>query len=147
MAESVVLRKTKQKHLILGSLRNASEGHVTAEKIVDELKAKGTPVAKSTVYRYLAQLEGSGEVRKYLLSENSPACYQFIGANGACFEHYHLMCQTCGQIVHFENAELQEIFSGMRERAGFHIDGSRTVFYGLCEGCLGENKGREEIQR
>lgn len=140
MAERVVLRKTKQKSLILSCLGDAAEGHVTAEHIVDELKAKGTPVAKSTVYRYLAQLEESGEVRKYLLSEGSPACYQFIGECESCFEHYHLMCQTCGQIVHFENEALQEIFSGMRERAGFHIDGSRTVFYGVCEECLETNR-------
>lgn len=140
MAGNIVLRETKQKRLILCCLRSAAEGHVTADKIVDELKAKGTPVAKSTVYRYLSQLEESGEVRKYLLSENSPACYQFVGASESCSAHYHLMCQACGQIVHFENAELREIFSGVRERAGFHIDGSRTVFYGLCEKCLKTNE-------
>ncbi len=134
--ENGALRNTRQKALISGCLQEGGEGHITAEEIIDMLKAKGTPVAKSTVYRYLSQLEEGGEVRKYLLAEGTPACYQFIGESGPCLEHYHLMCQSCGQIVHFESAELQEMFAGMRASAGFHIDGSRTVFYGRCAACL-----------
>ena len=147
MTECGALRNTKQKALILDCLRESGEGHVTAEEIIDFLKAKGPPVAKSTVYRYLLQLEESGEVRKYLLAEGTPACYQFIGESGPCLEHYHLMCQSCGQIVHFEDAELQKFFGRMQEKAGFHIDGSRTVFYGLCGSCLEGVETREESGR
>jgi Fur family ferric uptake transcriptional regulator len=121
---------------------SAGKRHVTAEEIVDELKALGTPVAKSTVYRFLASLEECGEVRKYLLKEGSPACYQFIGGVGSCAEHYHLMCKECGGIVHFESAELQRVLKNARGHAGggrFRIDGPRTVFYGTCPECLGED--------
>lgn len=144
MTEYGVLRKTKQKALIFNCLRENGESHLRAEDIIDMLKARGTPVAKSTVYRYLSQLEEGGEVRKYLLAEGAPSCYQFIGESGPCLEHYHLMCQACGRILHFEDAELQRIFDGMREKAGFYIDGSRTVFYGLCASCFDGAEPRKE---
>ncbi|MDR3279663.1 MAG: transcriptional repressor, partial [Synergistaceae bacterium] len=112
--------------------------HVTADEIIDILKSSGTPVAKSTVYRFLASLEESGEVRKYLVVEGSPACYQFIGGEDACAEHYHLMCRECGRIVHFDNPELQSVLRDTREPDGraFHIDGPSTLFYGTCGACL-----------
>jgi len=141
VTENIVLRETRQKRLILSCLRESKAEHVTAEAIAGDLKAKGTPVAKSTVYRYLAQLEESGAVRKYLLAEGSPACYQFIGEDGPCLDHYHLMCRACGRIVHFNDAALRSVIDGMRERAGFGIDGSRTVFYGLCGACLDAGDG------
>jgi Fur family ferric uptake transcriptional regulator len=113
--------------------------HVTADEVVDTLKSLGTPVAKSTVYRFLSSLEEGGHVRKYILAEGCPACYQFVDRAGACAEHYHLMCRECGRIVHFENAELKQALNGACERRSgrkFSIDGPRTVFYGTCPECL-----------
>lgn len=144
MTECGIMRKTKQKALIFDCLRENSENHMRAEDIIGMLKGRGTPVAKSTVYRCLSQLEESGAVRKYLISEGAPACYQFIGASGPCLEHYHLMCQECGQIVHFEDAELRGFFDDMRRSAGVYIDGGRTVFYGLCASCFGASRAGEE---
>jgi len=133
--QSNISRNTKQKALILDCMKDHNGEHITAEEIIDILKTNETPVAKSTVYRYLSQLEESGLVRKYLLTENQPACYQFICENTICQEHYHLMCQSCGQIVHFENSALQGLFESINSTDGFIIDGRRTVFYGLCKSC------------
>lgn len=108
---------------------------MTAEDIVDALKEKKLPVAKSTVYRYLAYLEESGLMKKYVISEQQPACYQYLGDNEKCMSHFHLMCQICGQIEHFENDDLQNIFDGIRYGEGFFIDGRKTVFYGTCKSC------------
>jgi Fur family ferric uptake transcriptional regulator len=130
-------RNTKQKNLILDCLKTSEKNHVTADEIIDVLKARGTPVAKSTVYRFLASLEESGDVRKYVIAEGSPACYQFIDKGGACVEHYHLMCKDCGGIVHFENAELQAILEKLS------VDGPRTIFYGTCSNCV--QFGEEQI--
>ena len=132
----VTSRSTKQRALILKSLESMGRSHVTAEEIIDSLREKGTPVAKSTVYRHLAQMEESGELKKYLLVDGSSACYQFVGDTPQCREHYHLMCKECGSIVHFASRELEDLFSGMRESSGFCIDGIRTVFYGVCKECL-----------
>ncbi|MDR3165234.1 MAG: transcriptional repressor [Synergistaceae bacterium] len=131
-------RNTKQKKLILDCLVSDSGHHFTADEIVDILKSRRTPVAKSTVYRALAMLEESGEVRKYFLSEFNSACYQFVADPKACAEHYHLMCVACGKVVHFESAELRRAFQAIRSAqkpGGFFVDGLRTVFYGRCGEC------------
>ncbi|MDR1580564.1 MAG: transcriptional repressor [Synergistaceae bacterium] len=131
-------RNTRQKKLILDCLASDAGRHFTADEIVDILKSRRTPVAKSTVYRSLAVLEESGEVRKYFLSEFNSACYQFVADAKTCAEHYHLMCVLCGKVVHFESAELgrafQEIKSAQKP-GGFFVDGRRTVFYGQCGEC------------
>jgi Fur family ferric uptake transcriptional regulator len=131
-------RNTRQKNLILDCLSSSNKSHVTADELIDLLKAQRTPVARSTVYRFLASLEESGDVRKYLTAEGSPVCYQYIDKDGDCVEHYHLMCKECGGIVHFESQELREIFRDLRDaRSGekLLIDGPRTVFYGTCSKC------------
>lgn len=135
------VRNTRQKALILACLKNSGGAHLTAEEIGDMLKARCTPVAKSTVYRYLSQLEACSQVRKYTLSDGQSACYQYIGHDGACMEHYHLMCKTCGEVVHFDSAALGAMFASLRDQNGFSIDGRRTVFYGLCGKCT--RAGRE----
>ena len=111
---------------------------MTADEVVDDLKARGTPVARSTVYRFLAHLEENGDVRKYITAEGSPVCYQFIDKSIGCAEHYHLMCKECGDIVHFENKKLEKLLRDMRDAGDGQrliIDGPPTVFYGTCGKC------------
>ena len=136
-----VCRNTRQKKLILDCLTSDAERHFTADEIIDILKSRRTPVAKSTVYRSLAMLEEGGEVRKYFLSELNSACYQFIADTKACAEHYHLMCVSCGKVIHFESAELRRAFQEIkaaRKPGDFFVDGRRTVFYGRCGECSAE---------
>ena len=130
-------RNTKQKSVILKCLQEKSGEHMTADDIIDFLKKKKMPVAKATVYRYLARLEESGLVKKYIISEQQPACYQYLGGNEPCMSHFHLMCQVCGQIEHFENDNLQKMFGDIKTNDGFFIDGRKTVFYGTCKTCTG----------
>ncbi len=130
-----MLRNTKQKEWILNCLKEYRGDHITAEEIVDILKTKKTPVSKATVYRFLSFLAESGVVRKYLVSDNQSACYQFIGENKECQAHYHLICDMCGQIVHFENVELSTFLNKFNAKSEFSIDGAKTAFYGKCRAC------------
>lgn len=129
------IRNTKQKNMILECIKEKNGEHMTAEDIADALKAKKMRVAKSTVYRYLGYLENVGLVKKYIISEQQPACYQYLGNNDTCLTHFHLMCQACSQIEHFENDALQGIFEDIKNKDGFFIDGKKTVFYGMCKSC------------
>jgi Fur family ferric uptake transcriptional regulator len=121
--------------MILECIKEKSGEHMTAEDITDALKAKKMRVAKSTVYRYLGYLEDVGLVKKYIISEQQPACYQYLGNDEACLTHFHLMCQACSQIEHFENDMLQILVEDIKNKDGFFIDGRKTVFYGMCKSC------------
>lgn len=134
-------RNTRQKAMILDCLERKEGEHVTADEVVELLKQAGTPVGKATVYRYLGELEQGGRVRRYMGADNGPSCWQYVGEGSVCNEHYHLLCGTCGNIVHFESERLGQTFREVSERNGFAVDRTKIVFYGTCASCLA--KGRK----
>ncbi len=137
---TVSRRNTRSKALILQCLQDLGGNHVTAEELSDMLKEKNTPVAKSTLYRFLSQLEQDGLVKKYFMGENSGACYQFVGENSDCHEHFHLLCRQCGEVTHFENPSLEQLIKNLDSTNDFLIDIKDSPFYGTCRTCTKKRK-------
>lgn len=137
---TVTRRNTRSKALILQCFKTLGGKHVTAEEIFDMLKSKKTPVAKSTLYRFLSQLEQDGLVKKYFVGENSAACYQFIDKGSDCHEHFHLLCRQCGEITHFENPSLEQLIKKLDSTNDFLIDIKDSPFYGTCKTCMRKDK-------
>lgn len=127
--------KTKQRDLILNYFIENNDRHVTAEEVVEYLKDQGTSVGKSTVYRYLEKLVSQGIVRRFFIEEGYGACYQYIGNNEQCHEHFHLKCLSCGALLHIECDFLVEAERHIVNDHGFIIDNTKTVLYGLCDKC------------
>jgi Fur family ferric uptake transcriptional regulator len=126
---------TKQRELILECLSNSNGAHIKVDDILDYLKAKDTPVGKSTVYRYLDTLTEQNVIRKYTVEEGTGACYQYIGGQHQCHEHYHLKCSVCGELFHVSCSFMDEITKHILEEHEFIVDNSKTVFYGICKVC------------
>lgn len=139
-SSAVTRRNTRSKTLILQCLESLDGKHITAEELFDLLKKKNTPVAKSTLYRFLSQLEQDGLVKKYFVGENSCACYQFVGKNSNCREHFHLLCRQCGEVTHFENPSLENIIKSLDSDNDFLIDIKDSPFYGTCKTCMRKDK-------
>ena len=131
-------RNTKQKATILDCLKQTKGEHVTADEVVESLKRSGTPVGKATVYRYLGELEEGGRVRRYMGADKGPSCWQYVDEGSVCNEHYHLLCETCGNIVHFDSGQLSRAFREVSDRNEFSINRTKIVFYGTCASCLSE---------
>lgn len=125
-------RKTRQRALLLDCLKESYEEHVTASYLMKQLMEKGTPVGKSTVYRFLDALEKEGIICKYLVSKNEPACYQLVEKKTP---HYHMLRESCGALVHFENKELEYLLEVLGN-GDFSIEGDKSIFYGHCKECL-----------
>lgn len=129
-----VTYNTKQKQLILSLLSENSNEQFTCEEIASMLKNNGTPVGKSTVYRYLLKLESEGKVRKF--TENSKsAFFRYIKDIDGCEGHLHLKCLSCGDFVHLSCELMDEVNSHLIKDHHFRIDNSKTILYGLCENC------------
>ena len=109
--------------------------HITATDIASFLAAEGTPVGIATIYRYLDKLVEQGEIRKYIMDEKSSACYQYVEEHATCPLHFHLKCVRCGRLIHTDCSYLQQIDQHILEHHGFHVDHSKTVFYGVCQEC------------
>ncbi|MDY5577868.1 MAG: transcriptional repressor [Lachnospiraceae bacterium] len=127
--------RTRQRELIETYFQKQGERHVTAEDILTYLKEHDTPVSKATVYRCLEKMLELGIVRKYTVEEGMCACYQYIGEQKTCQEHYHFKCNKCGKLFHVSCSLMNQIQQHVLEEHDFVIDSSKTVFYGLCGNC------------
>src|SRR3989337_366882 len=102
-------RLTPQRMMIL-SIINQSEGHLTAEAIHERVRQESPFGDISTVYRPLQLLKklrlitetdlGSGVVQ-YELSERG--------------RHHHLVCRACGHTAPIDDALLQPLARRLRE--------------------------------
>ena len=132
--------RTQQREELLAYLRSVPGRHVTVADICDYLREQGRPVGTSTIYRHLERMVDEGLVNKYILDAGSPACFEYIGDDGACGESvcFHCKCEKCGKLIHLHCGELEEISVHLLKEHQFSIDTRRTVFYGLCHDCLEE---------
>ena len=124
--------KTKQRELILSYLKNTDCPHVSAGDIAAHLRSESS-VGTATVYRQLEKMVEAGLVRKYSL--DGGACYQYVGGDEGCREHFHLKCLCCGALIHVDCDFLCGLAPHILEHHGFEVDNSRTVMYGMCKEC------------
>ena len=129
---------TKQKRSILQLLENNKDRQFSCEEITELLKNNGTPVGKTTVYRFLDCLEKSGQVRKYTDSDSKISSFQYIDSQLNCQEHMHLKCICCGGLIHLGCEFMSEVGRHILEHHRFRVDNSKTVILGVCENCAKE---------
>lgn len=127
--------KTRQRDQILDCLIQNRDRHITADEILAKLSEENAAVGKTTIYRYLDKLVSQGAVRKYFIEEGKSACYQYMGEDPVCNEHFHLKCIGCGKLIHLECHYMGNLDSHIREHHDFAVDHSKTVLYGKCGDC------------
>lgn len=132
-------RNTKQKEIIINFLKENKDRHLTAEDILLELRKQSEEVSQATIYRNLSELVKEGELRKYISDVAKKACFQYVDNVNKCSKHYHLICDECGSIIHFEGTELQKLKDKILGKNKFEVNLEKVVLYGKCEKCK-ENK-------
>ncbi len=129
---------TRQREELLSCMAAMGNEHFTAMDMATKMKAMGSTVGLTTVYRHLDKLVEEGIVRRFFVDAASAACYQLraVGQEGEeCRRHYHLKCERCARLFHVQCAEIDGFTAHMNESHGFVIDHARTVFYGICADC------------
>lgn len=130
-----VTYNTKQKKTIEAFLKENVKEQFTCEEISDTLKKRGTPVGKTTVYRYIEKLVHEGKVHKITGGISKSAQFQYIDEGMECHRHMHLKCLKCGEFIHLGCEFLTEVNEHIYEHHRFRVDNSKTVLYGLCDKC------------
>jgi Fur family ferric uptake transcriptional regulator len=130
--------KTSQRDILLDYLESVKNTHITAGDVCEHFKSCGASTGQATVYRRLEKLVDEGLATKYIIDTNSPACFEYTGADShahgdAC---YHLKCEKCGRLIHLSCDEMGCTGSHLLTEHGFKLDPRRTVFYGLCSECM-----------
>lgn len=126
---------TEPKKLITMFLKQNKERHFTVEEISDAVCAEGNAVGKSTVYRQVAKLFETGEIRRFETEGKNSFVYQYAGRHADCDRHYHLKCVKCGRLIHMECRRLDEVREHITDEHDFIIGNGQAVLYGECVGC------------
>ncbi len=131
---AVVIREagqkvTTQRVLILSAIRHSGE-HVTATRIIEQLRADHPYIDASTVYRTLASASDMGLVSETDMG-SSESEFEWIGKD----RHHHLICRTCGEVSSLDNNYLDGLATLLYEEAGFQADLGHFAIFGVCKDC------------
>jgi Fur family ferric uptake transcriptional regulator len=134
--QQIGYRLTPQRMMILEAIAH-SEGHTSAEDILESVRTAYPYLDISTVYRTLDLLK-----TLHLVSETD------LGRGHAQYElyskglHHHLICTECGSIVDVDNSFLDPLRHAADEQHDFHAEIDHMAVFGICSGC--KRAGGEE---
>ncbi len=123
-------RLTPQRRLILEVLE-ASDGHLDAEALHDQVKLQDPNVSLATVYRTLAILKEMDLVEEHRLGEEH-SHYEPVRNS----PHYHFTCLDCGKVIEFDTPMVAHIERELSEREGVYVTGAHLHLSGYCSQCL-----------
>ncbi len=129
------LKFTAQREAILKTLYENPD-HFTPENLYLLVKEKypNLNTGITTVYRTLN-----------LLEENKLATSLSFGSQGKKFElgnkphHDHLICESCGKIIEFEDEQIEILQDKIAKRHDFKLTDHLMQLYGLCKNCQNKN--------
>jgi Fe2+ or Zn2+ uptake regulation protein len=123
-------RLTKQRAAVLRALGDG--GHLSAETILQLVRAQIPGVSLGTIYRTLEILRGIGLVQAFS-HEGDAARYE-----ASLEKHQHLLCSRCRAVVNVQSTELARIALELAAKERFdEIDYSLTIV-GRCSECASQ---------
>ncbi|WP_335872508.1 peroxide-responsive transcriptional repressor PerR [Bacillus sp. 2205SS5-2] len=127
------VRITPQRHAILEYLIQ-SMSHPTADDIYKALEGKFPNMSVATVYNNLRVFREVGLVKELTYGDSSSR-FDFVTT-----EHYHAICEGCGNIVDFHYPGLNEVEDLASHVTDFIVSHHRLEIYGLCPTCQNTKK-------
>ena len=121
-------RVTVSRRLIVTALLS-SPHHVTAEELIDTVRADHPEIAPSTVYRTLHSLAELGVVRHVHVG-HGPAVYHLADDT-----HSHLVCHGCGVVIEVPPDLLAAPARRVLRDHGFTLDTGHVALSGHCASC------------
>jgi len=133
------LRRLEEAGYRRGGARTAVVEHlgrqacaVSAHEVESALRAAGRAVGRASVYRVLEQLEDLKLVWRLDVGDGTT---RFELAHPSGEHHHHLVCDSCGAVTPFEDAELERTIARVSERMPFAVDEHDIVLHGQCASC------------
>lgn len=105
---------------------------LSALEIEDRLRGSGCAVARASIYRILELLSERRLITRLDVGDGT-ARYELIDPGG--LHHHHLLCEGCGQLVPFDDVDLERSIERLSNRLGFRTQGHEVVLHGTCSAC------------
>jgi Fur family ferric uptake transcriptional regulator len=105
--------------------------HISAEEILDRLRASRRAVGKATVYRTLELMREAGLIREHDFGDG----FKRYEPRPTRPRHEHLVCVRCGKVIEFEAEAFERIEREVASLHGFRPTHHKVEIYGVCEEC------------
>jgi Fur family ferric uptake transcriptional regulator len=105
---------------------------LSALEIEDDLRRGERPVARASIYRVLDLLLDRGLIARLELGDATTR-YELIDPAGE--HHHHLLCDSCGRLVPFDDSDLERSIDRLSRRLGFRTHDHEVVLHGDCSSC------------
>ena len=127
-------RITSQREQLLEFFHGLPEGeHLSAEELHKKLTEKDIKISLATLYRSLKFLVINGFIRELDFGEDHKH-YELRSPDNK--QHQHLICNSCGLTVEFEDKNLYDYAVKIAKRNNsFEIRDYQFKIFGLCEKC------------
>jgi len=112
------------------------KGHFRIEDIIDAKSGGRKPVSRATVYRTIKTIEAAGLI-KYIRSIHDEKIYEVVKEH-----HEHMICEACGKIIEFHDAELESRQRKICRDHDFLPRQHSTKIFGICQACRKEHSGK-----
>lgn len=111
-----------------------SRGFRSAQDLYADLRAEGSKIGLTTVYRALQALTESGEI-DVLRNDDGEAVYRLCVTER---HHHHLVCRSCGKTVEVEGPTVEKWADSVGRQNGF-VNITHTVeVFGTCPDCASQ---------
>ena len=105
------------------------DGHLNVDELHREVRSIDPAVGYATVYRTVKLLEQHEMVRSNKFVDGT-ARYEIAADDEE--HHDHLVCRDCGDIIEFENEEIERLQEVVARQHGFSLVHHRMVLFGRC---------------
>ena len=121
------LKVTVPRLKVLDLFQHSPERHLTAEDVYRKLLDEHSDIGLATVYRVLTQFEQAGLLMRHHF-EGGKAVYELNRGT----HHDHLVCQQCGRVEEFYDAEIEKRQTRVAKERGFAIREHQLHIYADC---------------
>jgi Fur family ferric uptake transcriptional regulator len=104
----------------------------SAREIADFLRTRGQRVGLASIYRALELLERMRLVQRLDVGERVT---RYEPAYPSGHHHHHLVCDNCGDVTAFEDAELERAIERLSRRVEYAVDAHDVTLRGECPSC------------
>jgi Fur family transcriptional regulator, ferric uptake regulator len=105
---------------------------LSAYDIEEALRSEDRAVARASVYRVLDELVGLGLVTRVDVGQGTA---RYEAARPDRDHHHHMVCDRCGDVQPFADAELERAVDRLAGRVAFEVAEHEIVLHGACVDC------------
>ena len=114
--QSEGIKLTPQRQAVFSDIIN-SNNHKECDDIYNSLSSNGVAVSRATIYRTLDILEKYNLIRKLVIGDGKARYEKKIGKK----HHDHMICIETGDIIEFENEEIELLQEKEAKKYGYKI--------------------------